>query len=65
MGAMAISALAGARLVQNAPDAPFLDSLLPFLKRFTVFHWAAGTRWIPMLLVPGVWRHVIQRFPLR
>ncbi len=31
MGAMAISTLAGARLVQNTPDAPFLASLLPFL----------------------------------
>lgn len=65
MGAMAISTLAGARLVQNTPDAPFLASLLPFLKGFTVFYWATGTWWIPMLLVLGVWRHIIQRFPLR
>ena len=65
MGAMAISTLAGARLVQNTPDAPFLASLLPFLKGFTVFYWATGTWWIPMLLVLGVWRHGIQRFPLR
>lgn len=33
---MAISTLAGARLVENTPDAPFLPSLLPFLKGFTV-----------------------------
>jgi tellurite resistance protein TehA-like permease len=65
MGAMAISTLAGARLVQNTPDAPFLASLLPFLKGFTIFYWATGTWWIPMLLVLGVWRHLIQRFPLR
>jgi tellurite resistance protein TehA-like permease len=65
MGAMAISTLAGARLVENAPDAPFLASLLPFIKGFTVFYWATGTWWIPMLLVLGVWRYVIQRFPLR
>ena len=64
MGAMAISTLAGARLVQNTPDAPFLASLLPFLKGFTVFYWATGTWWIPMLLVLGVWRHLIRRFPL-
>ena len=65
MGAMAISTLAGARLIENAPEAPFLFSLLPFLKGFTVFYWATGTWWIPMLLVLGVWRHLIQRFPLR
>ncbi|HZP68861.1 MAG TPA: tellurite resistance/C4-dicarboxylate transporter family protein, partial [Pseudolabrys sp.] len=65
MGAMAISTLAGARLVQNTPDAPFLASLLPFLKGFTVFYWATGTWWIPMLLLLGVWRHLIQQFPLR
>jgi hypothetical protein len=43
MGAMAISAFAGAQLVQNAPDAPFLAAVLPFLKGFTVFYWATGT----------------------
>ena len=65
MGAMAISTLAGTGLVQNTPDAPFLASLLPFIKGFTVFYWATGTWWIPMLLVLEVWQHVIRRFPLR
>ncbi len=65
MGAMAISTLAGSLLVQNTPDAPFLASLLPFIKGFTVFYWATGMWWIPMLVTLGVWRYVIQRFPLR
>ncbi|MCZ7566143.1 MAG: tellurite resistance/C4-dicarboxylate transporter family protein [Burkholderiales bacterium] len=65
MGAMAISTLAGSLLVANSPDAPFLASLAPFLKGFTVFYWATGTWWIPMLLVLGVWRHGYRRFPLR
>jgi len=64
MGAMAISTLAGSLLIQNAPHAPFLVSLLPFLKGFTVFYWAAGTWWIPMLVLLGLWRHVVRRFPL-
>ncbi|MGX2038679.1 tellurite resistance/C4-dicarboxylate transporter family protein [Methylocaldum sp. MU1018] len=65
MGAMAISTLAGSLLIRNASDAPFLLSLLPFLKGFTVFYWATGTWWIPMLLILGVWRHIYRRFPLR
>ncbi len=64
MGAMAISTLAGARLIENAPDAPFLRSLLPFIKGFTVFYWATGTWWIPMLVILGTWRYVYKRFPL-
>ena len=63
MGAMAISTLAGSLLIINTPDAPYIRSLLPFLKGFTVFYWATGTWWIPMLLVLGVWRYVIKRFP--
>ncbi len=37
MGAMAISTLAGSLLILNAPHAPFLTSLLPFLKGFHRF----------------------------
>jgi len=65
MGAMAISTLAGSLLIVNSPDAPFLASLAPFLKGFTVFYWATGTWWIPMLLVLAVWRYGYARFPLR
>ena len=65
MGAMAISTLAGSLLIVNINDAPFLASLLPFIKGFTVFYWATGTWWIPMLVILGVWRHVVKRFPLK
>jgi tellurite resistance protein TehA-like permease len=63
MGAMAISTLAGSQLIVNAPHAPFLASMLPFIKGYTVFYWATGTWWVPMLLILGVWRHGLQRFP--
>jgi len=65
MGAMAISTLAGSLLLVNVSDAPFLVSLLPFIKGFTVFYWATGTWWIPMLLVLALWRHVYKRFPMK
>lgn len=64
MGAMAISSLAGAVLIINTPHAPFLRSTLPFLKGFTIFYWATGTWWLPMLAILAVWRHVYRRFPL-
>jgi len=65
MGAMAISTLAGALLILIAGRSQLLTAVLPFLKGFTLFYWATATWWIPMLLVLGVWRHVVRRFPLR
>ncbi len=65
MGAMAISTLAGSLLIDSAPDAPFVGSLLPFVRGFTVLYWATGTWWIPMLVVLALWRHVVRRFPFR
>ncbi len=64
MGAMAISTLAGALLILNANQAPFLESFLPFIKGFTVLFWATATWWIPMLFILGYWRHVYKKFKL-
>lgn len=64
MGAMAISTLAGSLLILNAPYSPFLFSTLAFLKGFTVFYWATGTWWIPMLIILAGWRHLYKNFPL-
>ncbi len=65
MGAVAISTLAGATLIINAPRWTFLEEILPFLKGFTLFFWSAGTWWIPLLLILGVWRHFYKRYPLK
>lgn len=64
VGAMAISVLAGSILVENAPHAPFLMSVLPFLKGVTVLYWATATWWIPMIGVLAAWRYVYRRLPL-
>ena len=64
MGAMAISTLAGSLLIINTPHAPFLLSTLAFLKGFSIFYWATGTWWIPMLIILAGWRHLYKKFPL-
>lgn len=65
MGAVAITTLAGATLLVHADAWPLLGTLRPFLTGFTLFFWAAATWWVPLLVILGVWRHVVRRFPLR
>ena len=64
MGAMAISTLAGVRLVEEVGQMPLLGELLPFLKGMTLLFWTTATWWIPILLALGVWRHLVRRVPL-
>jgi tellurite resistance protein TehA-like permease len=64
MGAVAITTLAGVRLLLRAGDWTLLAELRPFLAGFTLFFWATATWWIPLLVILGEWRHVVQRFPL-
>src|SRR5690606_4031596 len=64
MGAVAITTLAGAELIRAFGDVPAIAEMLPFIKGLTTMYWATATWWIPMLLVLGVWRHIIRRFKL-
>jgi tellurite resistance protein TehA-like permease len=64
MGAMAISTLGGVFLVAAAPGSALLGDLLPFLKGLTLMFWATATWWLPLLLMLGVWRHGVKRYPL-
>ena len=64
MGALAITTLAGSRLLLVADRWNFLQELSTFLKGFTFLFWAVGTWWIPLLVIGGVWRHAVQRLPL-
>jgi len=65
MGAVAISTLAGAYLIDGTDQSPIVAELTPFIKGVTLLFWATATWWIPMLLTLGFWRHVYCRFPLR
>lgn len=64
MGALAITTLAGSRLLLSAARFAFVQEIAPFLKGFTLFFWANATWWIPLLLLLGFWRHVLQRVPI-
>ncbi len=63
MGAAAISANAGSCLIVSKPILPFLATLRPFVEGSTLILWAWGTWWIPLLVVLGVWKHVVRRVP--
>jgi len=64
MGAMAISALGGISLTAAANSTELLGELRPFLKGLTLMFWATATWWLPLLLMLGVWRHGVKRYPL-
>jgi tellurite resistance protein TehA-like permease len=64
MGAMAISTLAGATLIEHAALSPVVREIKPFVEGITLFFWAIATWWIPMLVVLGIWRHLIGGVPL-
>lgn len=65
MGAAAISTLAGTMLVAAAPHSPAIDQMLPFVRGLTFMWWATASWWIPMLVILGIWRHGVRKFPLR
>lgn len=62
MGALAITTLAGSVLVLNGTG--IAAELEIFIKGFTLFFWPLGTWWIPLLITLGIWRHIINHYPL-
>jgi len=65
MGASAISASAGTGLMTADPYLPFLQAQRPFIDGVTLMLWAWATWWLPMLVLFGIWKHVIRKMPLR
>lgn len=63
MGATAISVLAGAQLLALPPD-PLGTAVRGTVSGLSVTLWAFGTFLIPLLVVAGVWRHLVHRVPL-
>jgi tellurite resistance protein TehA-like permease len=74
MGATAITVLAGAQILalKGLRGVPGLTAALPLIRATAGFvegssfvMWAFGTWWIPLLIVLGLWRHLVRRWPLR
>ncbi len=66
MGATAISVRAAAGLLALPASASGFPTgeLRPFVLGSSVVLWSFGSWWIPLLVLFGLWRHVLRRFPL-
>lgn len=64
MGALAVTVLAGARIVEMA-DAPMVNVTRGLIAGLAVVFWAFATWLIPVLVAAGWWRHITRRVPLR
>ena len=65
MGAAAISANAGTTLLFENSHLAFLALQRPLIDGVTMMIWAWGTWWIPMLVLFGIWKHVVNHLPLK
>ena len=66
MGATAISvrAAAGILTMHDPAGTALQHGLRPFVLGLSVVLWSFGTWWIPLLVLFGVWRHGLRRYPL-
>ena len=64
MGALAITVVAGARIVEMA-DTPMVNVTRDLIAGLAVVFWAFATWLIPVLVAAGWWRHVRRGVPLR
>jgi tellurite resistance protein TehA-like permease len=65
MGAAAITTNAGTQLIAIPSPLPFLAAQRPFVDGVSMMMWAWATWWIPLLLLFGAWKHVVNRRALR
>jgi tellurite resistance protein TehA-like permease len=61
MGATAISVLAGSRILRLDHGLPDVRLAVPVVEGTSLLLWAFGTWTIPLLVLFGVWRHVLRR----
>jgi tellurite resistance protein TehA-like permease len=64
MGVFAITALAGAQLLLATGIWMPLEQFVPIITGVTLTAWVTASWWIPLLVILGIWRHVIHRIPI-
>lgn len=64
-GAVAITVLAGSNLLGARDVSPRIERLAPLIEGLVMLAWATATFWFPIMIAIGIWRHIIQRIPLR
>lgn len=64
MGATAISVFAGSRILTVPGPLPLLQTSRGVVSGVSFALWAFGSWTIPLLVVFGVWRHLVHRVPL-
>ncbi|MFB5192732.1 tellurite resistance/C4-dicarboxylate transporter family protein [Alicyclobacillus fastidiosus] len=64
MGAVAITTLAGSRLIVYPLSTHFVIFVQPFVQGFTMMLWAWGTWWIPFLVLIGGWKYLVFKQPI-
>lgn len=65
MGATAITVLAGANVLSMPDDLPIILSTHTFIAGASFVLWALGMWWIPLLVLFGIWRHVVCHYPMK
>jgi len=65
MGATAISgrAAAGILALHDLHATVLVAVMRPFMVGLSFLLWAFGTWWIPLLVLLGIWRYVLRRYP--
>ncbi len=64
-GAVAITVLAGSNLMTARVASVRIERVVPFVEGVVMLAWATATFWFPLMVAIGIWRHVINRVPLR
>lgn len=64
-GAVAITVLAGSNLILAQDASPRLARMAPAVELLVMLAWPTATFWFPLMIAIGVWRHIVNRMPVR